>query len=128
MVLARVTAELFERDTELGVIADLVKRTVGGTAGVLLIEAPAGVGKTRLLEAAAELARCESVSVLWARGGELERSFPFGVAAQLLGPAVSRLEDDQRASVMSGAAELAVDIVDPHGRRQAPGVRAPEAF
>ena len=60
--------------------------------------------------------------------GELERSFPFGTAAQLLGPAVSRLEDDQRGIVLSGAAALAADIVDPGGRGQAPDVRAAEAL
>ena len=124
----QLKADLFERDVELDVIAELVKRAASGAAGVLLVEGSAGIGTTRLLEAAAELSRGESVSVLWARGGELERSFPFGVAAQLLGPALSRLQDDQRASIMSGAAGLAADIVDPGGRRKGPGVRAPEAF
>jgi len=128
MVSARVTAELFERDAELEVIADFVKRAAGGAGGVLFIEGPAGVGKTRLLEAAAGLAGDESVRVLWAHGGELERSFPFGVAAQLLGPAVSGLDDDQRTSVMSGAAALAAEIVDPRGRREVADVGAPEAF
>lgn len=48
-----------------------------------------------------------------ARGGELERSFPFGLAAQLLGPAVSVLTGDERERVLSGAAALAAEIVDP---------------
>ena len=128
MASPQLTAGLFERDAELGVIADLLKRAAGGEASMLLVEGSAGIGKTRLLEAAAELARGEPVKLLGARGGELERAFPFGLAAQLLGPAVSRLEDDQRAMMLSGPAGPAADIVDPRGRGQAPDVRAPEAL
>jgi predicted ATPase len=92
MVSAQLTAELLERESELEAIADFVKRAAGGAAAVLFIEGAAGIRKTCLLEAVAELAGREPVSVLCARGGELERSFPFGIATQLLGAAVSRLE------------------------------------
>ena len=51
--------------------------------------------------------------MLRARGGELESSFAFGVVAQLFAPAVSALEREQRDSVLSGAAGLAREIVDP---------------
>ena len=105
MVSARLTTELFDRDDELAVISDLVKRAAGGSAGILFIEGPAGVGKTRLLEAAAEMAAAEGVRALRARGGELERSFPFGLAAQLLVPAVSVLEADDWLPATSSETE-----------------------
>ena len=127
MVSARLTTELFDRDDELAVISDLVKRAAGGSAGILFIEGPAGGGKTRLLEAAAEMAAAEGVRALRARGGELEPSFPFGLAAQLLVPAVSVLEADERGTVLSGAAALAAEIVEPHARVEASEVRTQEA-
>jgi DNA-binding CsgD family transcriptional regulator len=106
--------DLIERADELHALRGLVARAAGGeSGGVTFVEAAAGLGKTRLLEAAAELARCARVGVLHARGGELEKSFPFGIAAQLFAPAVAALDREQRDPVLSGAAELALEIVDP---------------
>ena len=113
VVPALHTGELAERDAELAAIADLVERAAGGAGGVLLVEGPAGVGKTRLLQAAVQLADRRALTVLEARGGELEQSFPFGIAAQLLGRAVAALDAPERAAMLSGAAALAVDLVDP---------------
>ena len=107
------TGELVERDVELAAIAGLVERAAGGVGGVLLVEGPAGVGKTRLLQSAVQLADGRALTVLEARGGELEQSFPFGIAAQLLGRVVAALDVQQRAAMLSGAAGLAVDLIDP---------------
>lgn len=120
-------AELVEREAELAAMADLVGRAKRGAGGVTLVEGPAGVGKTRLLQAAAELAEAEPVCVLRARGGVLEQSFSFGVAVQLFGVAVAALAGEERASVLSGAAELAVDLIDPQVPARASGVGSPEA-
>jgi Cdc6-like AAA superfamily ATPase len=109
MVSARLEAELLERDSELLVISESVARAAGGSPGTLFIEGLPGVGKTRLLQAAAEMAADEAVRALQARGGELERSFPFGLATQLLAPAVSGLQDDERRTVLAGTAALSVD-------------------
>jgi predicted ATPase len=73
---------LLEREAELAAIAAVVDRASCGASGGVLVEGEAGVGKTRLLESVAEVACDQPVRVLLARGGELERSFPFGVAAQ----------------------------------------------
>lgn len=128
MVSVCLTAELVERDAELAVIADLIGRAADGAASILFIEGPAGVGKTRLVDAAVELAGGKPVSVLRARCGELERSFPFGLAVQLLAPAVSRLDGEQRTALLSGTAELAAEIVDPQGHSGASEVRTQEAL
>ncbi|MBV8998360.1 MAG: AAA family ATPase, partial [Solirubrobacterales bacterium] len=120
--------ELVERDAELAAIAELIERARSGADGIALVEGSAGVGKTRLLQAVAELAEGEPMSVLRARGGELERSFPFGVAAQLFDTAVAALDDEERTSVLSGAAELAVDLIDPRVPVRASGVGSDEVL
>jgi DNA-binding CsgD family transcriptional regulator len=117
VVSARHTEELLEREAELTAIAELIAGT-SGAGGVIVFEGPAGVGKTGLLRAVDELARGHPVTVLHARGGELEREYPFGVAAQLFAPAVARLDVERRALVLSGAAELAIDVVERQRWRQ----------
>ena len=119
---------LVERDIELAAIGDLIRRATRGSSGVLLVEGPAGVGKTRLLQAVADLARDEPVGLLQARGGELERSFPFGIAVQLFGAAVSALDAEQRATVLSGAAELAVEIIAPGAGTEVAAASSDEAL
>jgi DNA-binding CsgD family transcriptional regulator len=95
------------------VIRDAVAAAVQARAGgMLLIEGPAGIGKTSLLEAAARIATGSGASVMRARGGELERNFSFGVVRQLLETPVSALDPAERARVLSGAARSAAPVVD----------------
>ena len=55
-------------------------------AGALVVEGPAGIGKTVLLAAGRDVAEGEDFRVLRARGAELEREFAFGVVRQLVEP------------------------------------------
>jgi DNA-binding CsgD family transcriptional regulator len=121
-------SELVERDAELAAITDVVERAASGAGGALLVEGAAGVGKTRLLQFAAQLADGPRLRVLEARGGELEQSFPFGVAAQLLGPAVAAMGGPQRAAILSGAAGHAVDVIDPRATAELTSARSHEAL
>ena len=57
---------------------------------MIVIEAPAGKGKSRLLTIAGDMARDAGTRVLGAHGSELERDFPFGVAIQRSSRAGSR--------------------------------------
>ena len=59
----------------------------------VLIEGAAGIGKSSLLGAAAELAEAERMAILRARGGVLEREFALGVVIQLLAPSIEPLTD-----------------------------------
>ncbi|HET6547493.1 MAG TPA: AAA family ATPase, partial [Solirubrobacter sp.] len=79
-----MTTELAGRAAELAALAELV-RTLrrGGRIGV--VEGEAGIGKTRLLEAAGELARAAGVTVLAGRGEELEARRPFGPLVDCVG-------------------------------------------
>ena len=79
-------AGLLERDGELARIREVSARTAEGHGGGVVVEGPAGIGKTRLLEAVRGLAADASLAVAWARGSELEREYGFGLLRQLLEP------------------------------------------
>lgn len=106
---ARVGAPLLERERELDVVGDAFDRLAGGQGGsVLLIEGPAGIGKTRLLAAATELAPPGTVLMLEARAGQLERDMPFVVPRQLLEPTIERADEAERARLLSGSAAMSL--------------------
>ncbi len=60
-----------------------IEEARGGRGQLLVVQAPAGLGKTSLLGSACHTAREGGMRVLSARGSELESSFPFGVVRQL---------------------------------------------
>jgi len=79
---------LLERECELAVLRDGLDRAAASEGTLVLIEGPAGVGKTVLTRAGRELADRIGVVALEARGSELEQPFGFGVVRQLLEPVV----------------------------------------
>src|SRR4051812_30490989 len=96
--------QLIEREPELEVISAAVRAASMGAGRLLVIEGPAGIGKTRLLMAARESANDADMHVLHARGSELEREFPYGLVRQLFEPAIAGVRDEERQALMSGAA------------------------
>src|SRR5688500_12233353 len=52
------------------------------------------------------------MTVLEARGGELEREFPFGVIRQLFEARLAEAGEEERAELLSGPAGLAAPLVD----------------
>ncbi len=122
--------ELLEREEELAGLRDLLRDAADGRGRVLAVEGPPGIGKTRLLQAAAGEARDAGFAVLAASGSELERDFGFGVARQLFERALAGLDERERDGVLDGAAALArpalgLDAGAPAGR--APGGEAGHA-
>ena len=100
--------DLLEREAELEALDRSITDAAAGRAGLVLIEGPAGIGKSRLIAEARRRAAESGLIVLSARGGELERDFPFGVVRQLFEP---RLADDAvRARVFTGAAAAAAAV------------------
>ncbi len=77
---------LLERQRELTRLESLVAGLLERRGGLVLIEGPAGIGKTVLLDVLVSRATSAGARILRARGGELERDDPFGVIAQLFGP------------------------------------------
>ena len=99
---------LLDRDHELAAIDEFVAGIDGPGPRLLLIEGPAGIGKSALLETARRRAREEGIKALSARGSMLEREFPFGVVRQLFEPSMAGKEE--RAELLEGAAASAETV------------------
>src|SRR3954453_18792968 len=93
---------LVEREREVAALAALLDALPAGEGRVAWIEGPAGVGKSTLLAAERRPAPEGGTQVLFARGSELEREFPFGVVRQLFEGVVTDPERRERA--LAGAA------------------------
>ena len=98
---------LLEREAELEQIGDALRTAAAGSGRILVIEGAPGIGKSSLLDGAAELADAERMTVLRARGGVMEREFALGVVIQLLAPSIEPLTGGERERVFAGAAGLA---------------------
>ncbi len=109
-----VTADargLLERDGELAELAALLDAARAGHGAAVAVEGPAGIGKTSLLAAARAIAAGRGVQCLSARGGELERAFPFGVVRQLFEARLASAGTDERRSLLEGSAALAAPVL-----------------
>ena len=109
------TPHLLERDAELEALSGAVARVRDGTGGWLLIEGPAGVGKSRLLASARASAEEAGLPVLGARGAPLEREFAFGVARRLFEQPVGSASEEERQKLLAGAAGLSARLVGQEG-------------
>ncbi len=123
---AKQPVDLAERETELGVLQEALGRARAGAGSVVLIEAPAGHGKSSLIHAGAALAEASGVEVLSARGSEAELGFPFGVAIQLLEDRFRTLHPAERESVIEGPAQRGADLLD--GGRRGSLSESPEGY
>lgn len=85
---------LLERADELAALGDAVAGAVAGEGRLVVVEGPAGIGKSRLLGAGRATADEAGMRVLAARASELEREFPYGVVRQLFEGAVAGREGD----------------------------------
>src|SRR5688572_194102 len=81
-----------------------------GAGRVIVVEGPAGIGKSSLLAAVCRAASASGVRVLRAWGGPLEHGAGWGIARQLFGPLYGGPEWHALAV---GAAALARRAVDP---------------
>jgi AAA ATPase domain len=100
---------LVERDAELAALVSALDAARAGEGSVVLIEGPAGIGKTALVEVVRERAIQDGFQVLFGRGSEFEREYPFAVARQCLEPLVRR--DGERERLFQGAARLAEPVL-----------------
>src|SRR5262250_2834626 len=106
---------LLERERELETLRDGVGRACAGEGALLLIEGPAGAGKTVLARQARAVAERAAMMPLQARGSELEQPFAFGVVRQLLEPVISK--EAGHSDLFAGAAGPAARLFEPGERR-----------
>ena len=104
---------LLERERELAAIGSGLDDAVAGRGRLLLVEGPAGIGKSALVARAREAAHERNVAVAVARASELERADAFGVVRQLFEPRLRGMSAEARRRALAGAAALAAPVVLP---------------
>lgn len=104
---------LLEREREIGALEGVLSDAGTGSSGLLLVEGPAGIGKSCLIDELRERARGRGFRELVARGGDLEQEFPFGIVRQLFEPALAR--PDSRERLLTGAAASAGTVFEAVG-------------
>ena len=108
---AAATGQLFERSEELARIESALAEARSGRGTFVVVEGPAGIGKTALLAAARAAATDGGMRVLRSRGTELERDFAFGVVRQLFEPPLAEASELERADLLEGAAGVAAGLL-----------------
>ena len=106
-----MSGRLLEREPELKAIVDALDETVAGRGRVVVVEGPAGIGKTSLLELARAAARERNVAVASARGSDLEVAYAWGIARQLLEARLRGMSAAARSRTLDGAGALAAPVV-----------------
>ena len=101
---------LLERERELACIDAAIAAAREGSGRSVVVEGPAGIGKSAVL-AAARLGRGGATRFLRARGAELERDFAFGVVRQLFEPMLREATPAEREDLLQGPARLAARVL-----------------
>jgi DNA-binding CsgD family transcriptional regulator len=96
---------MLERDEELAALSASVAAAVAGHGALVLVEGPAGIGKTTLLRAACR----GDLRILTARGLALEQGFPYGIVRQIFDPLRVTCQWNE---LLDGAAGLAARVFD----------------
>jgi DNA-binding CsgD family transcriptional regulator len=112
---------LFERRQELALIEAAIAESSLGRGRFVVVEGPAGIGKTALLRAARTAAADQGMRVLRSRGAELEREFAFGVVRQLFEPALAEASELERADLLQSGAGTAAALLGLPGTSAATG-------
>ena len=108
---------LLDRDAELAELARRLDVAGAGAGRVIVVEGPAGIGKSTLLAVASQTARENGALVLRARCSPLEQHAAWGVARQLFEPLRAGAEWGE---LTAGAAGLAERALAPEAGEQAP--------
>jgi len=119
---AAATGPLLERNEELARIESALAEARTGRGRFLVIEGPAGIGKTALLAAARTEAAEGGLRVLRSRATEMETNFAFGVVRQLFEPPLAEASELERAELLQAAAGVAAGLL---GLPGAPPIEGP---
>ena len=109
---------LIEREADLAALEQAIAAAVAGKGRAVLVEGEAGIGKTRLLDAARASAAAAGAHVLAATADEIEADVALAGARALLARAVRGVAPEGPARL--GVLALSGGLADPDG----PGSRA----
>jgi class 3 adenylate cyclase len=101
---------LLERAEELAAVDAAIVGAQSGAGKLVVIEGPAGIGKTSLLAEGRARAADSGVTVLYARASELEAAFSFGIVRQLFETAVGTAPEEAQSRLLGGAAAQAARL------------------
>ena len=104
----RASGGLLERRKELAALTTLLERARAGDGGVVLIEGPAGIGKSSLVQACAQEAAALGLTVLRSRGDDVVLESSFAGVRELLWPYVRTAGP----TVFDGAAGFAAAVFE----------------
>ena len=104
---------LLEREAEVDALDRALAGAVEGRGSVVAIEGPPGIGKSSLVRACLDLAEKRGMYTISVRATELERSYPYGIVRQTADSVALDKADDERAALFTGAAKLALPILEP---------------
>jgi hypothetical protein len=118
---------LLERDEQLAGIEAALADARAGRGRFVVVEGPAGIGKTALLAAARTAAAESGMRLLRSRATAMETNFAFGVVRQLFEPPLVEASELERADLLQGAAGVAAGTLglagaSPVEGRPSPGV------
>ena len=106
--MGRPADALLERASELEALSGALACAAAADGRLVLVEGPAGVGKSRLLDACGELGARRAMAVLRARGDELAMESSFSAVRELLWAQVL----GGGGGVLEGAAGLAAPVFE----------------
>ncbi|MEU6058287.1 AAA family ATPase [Streptomyces sp. NPDC047097] len=110
---------LVERDGEVEAFRLMAEELRSGRGGLVAVEGPAGIGKTRLLDEIVRHVEQVGGRVLSARATELERALPMGLVQQLFESLLEGCTHEERERWLSGAARPASAVVGRTDRKAA---------
>jgi DNA-binding CsgD family transcriptional regulator len=111
MKVAAAAEPLLERNDELARIESALADARTGRGRLVVVEGPAGIGKTALLAAARTAAAEGGMRVLRSRATEMEINFAFGVVRQLFEPPLVEASELERADLLQDAAGVAARLL-----------------
>jgi len=121
MKVAAASGALLERSDELARIESALADARTGRGRFVVVEGPAGIGKTALLAAARTAAAEGGMRVLRSRATEMETNFAFGVVRQLFEPPLVEASELERADLLQDAAGVAAGLLGLPGAPPADG-------
>jgi DNA-binding CsgD family transcriptional regulator len=125
MPVSETVGPLLERVSERGALNETLEAAADGRGGLVVVDGPAGIGKSSLLRETRAVAERDGFQVLTGIGSPLEQELSFGIVLQLFEGVLARASSGERSELLDGAARLAAPVFE-HGKPPAAAAEEPE--